>query len=247
MLLRHVIIFLLCSGVQLSGQTVDTPQGDTTKLRKKTIKVNVIDPNGKKKIAYSGSPMVMDSVQKAVKIDPILLMRGEFSVFYEWRLSRNFSVEGAAGLTYIDMVYEIFQNETRFLRGGQEANVVQFHTGIAVRAQARYYPAKYETAITGFYIAPTWAYRTWNMEYFVNTGLISVPYDVKRTWNEFRLQIGEQDPDPYSVVFTEWYLNVGLQFREDDHVEGRGITAEIGHTSETRLVVGAGVKIGFVH
>lgn len=247
MLLRLITIFLVCAGIQLGAQTVDRPGTDTTKPKKKTIKVNVIDPKGKKKVPYSGTPMVMDSVQKAVKIDPILLARGEFSVFYEWRLSRNFSVEGGAGLTYIDMMYEIFQNETRFISGGQEENVVQFHTGIAVRAQGRYFPSKYETAITGFYIAPMWAYRTWNMEYFVNTGLISVPYDVKRAWNEIRLQIGEQDPDPYSVVFTEWYLNVGLQFREDDHVEGQGITAEIGHRSEARLVVGAGVKIGFVH
>lgn len=245
MLIRNALIFLLLFCGQLAAQVVDAPT-DTTQPKKKTIRINVIDPKGKKRVAYDGQPIFLDSVQKAVKLDPILLTRGEFSVFYEWRLSDRFSVEGGLGITYIDFAYEIFENSGRFIRNGQEANDVQFHTGVAARAQARYFPSRFETALTGFYFAPTWAYRTWNMEYYINNGLVSVPYDVKRSWHEIRLQIGEQDPDPYSVVFTEWYLNFGVQFRENDHVDGRGLTAEIGHTSEVRLVLGAGVKIGFV-
>src|ERR1044071_5460048 len=100
MLLRYVLIILCSFCAQLGAQTVSTPQGDTTTTKKKkTIKVNVIDPKGKKKIAYNGTPLMLDSVQKAVKIDPALLTRGEFSVFYEWRLADRFSVEGAGGLT----------------------------------------------------------------------------------------------------------------------------------------------------
>jgi hypothetical protein len=245
MLIRLLLVFLFgCCG-QLFAQTADVP-ADTTRPKKKTIKVNVIDPKGKKKIVYAGEPMNFDSVQKAVKLDPVLLVRGEFTVFFEWRLHDRFSVEGGLGLTYIDLTYELFENNGRFLRGGEEGKNVQFHTGFSTRAQLRYFPSRYETAITGFYIAGAWAYRTWRMEYYVNNGLVSVPYDVKRGWNEFRIQIGEQDPDPYSVVFTEWYLNFGVQFRENDHVRGHGINTEIYHTTESRLVLGAGVKIGFV-
>lgn len=245
MLSRLLVFFIVSFSLQLGAQTVDVPS-DTGKPQKKTIKINVIDPKGKKRVQYSGEPIFLDSVQKAVKIDPALLFRGEFSVFYEWRLSRHFSVEGGAGITYIDFAYELFENNGRFILDGLERSDVQFHTGISTRAQFRYYPSRYETAITGFYIAPMWAYRTWNMQYYVNTGLIAVPYDVKRSWHEIRFQFGEQDPDPYSVLFTEWYINFGVQFRENDHVDGRGVLAEIGHTSEARLVLGAGVKIGFV-
>lgn len=245
MLSRLVLIGFTLLGLQLQAQTVDQPS-DTSKPKKKTIKVNVIDPKGKKRIPYSGQPILLDSVQKAVKVDPVLVLRGEFTVFFEWRLSRYFSVEGGAGITYVDFAYELFENEGRFFRGSDELNDVQFHTGISLRAMARYYPSRFESAITGFYIAPMWSYRTWNMEYYINNGLVSLPQDVKRQWTEIRFQFGEQDPDPYSVLFTEWYINFGLQFRENDNVEGRGITAEIGHYSETRLVLGAGVKIGFV-
>lgn len=238
------IFFLLFFALRMSAQT--TEPGDTTKLQKKTIKVSVIDPKGKKRVQYSGEPIILDSVQKAVKVDPILLVRGEFSVFYEWRLSHHFSVEGGVGLTYIDLFYETFENDARFLPDGEEGSNAEFHTGIALRIQPRYFPSRFETAITGFYIAPTYAYRTWNMEYYINNGLVSFPHDVKRTWHEIRFQFGEQDCEPYSVPFTEWYINIGAQIREDDRVIGRGVTAEIGHVSEVRLMLGAGVKIGFV-
>ena len=220
--------------------------GDTTVPKKKTIRVNVIDPKGKKKIPYNGTPIVLDSVQKALKLDMAVLLRGEFSVFYEWRLGKHCSAEGSFGLTYIDPLYELFENDARFFRGADERSDVEFHTGIAARASLRYYPSRYETAIEGFYIAPVYTYRTWNMEYFVNNGLVAIPYDVKRQWQEIRLQFGEQDPDPYSVVFTEWYFNIGLQFRSDDRVDGRGITAEISHERFSRVVFGVGVRIGFV-
>ncbi len=246
MLIRLSILLFFFVGVTLHGQTVGTPNGDTTKPKKKIIKVNVIDPLGKKRVVYNGTPIRMDSVQKAIKIDPVLLCRGEFTVFYEWRLAHHFSVEGGFGLTYIDMLYEMFENNVRYVLDGQESNVVTFHTGFALRAQARYYPARYETAIVGFYVAPSFSYRSWNMEYFVNNGLVAIPYDVKREWKEVRIQIGEQDPDPYSVVFTEWYLNLGFQFRDDDHISGQGVTAELRHSYDTRVVFGAGVKIGFV-
>jgi hypothetical protein len=236
-----IILFLAGGlGAQTSGDS------DTSKLKKKTIKVNVIDPKGKKRVQYSGAPIFLDSVQKAVKLDPMLLFRGEFSVFFEWRLSRHFSVEGAGGITYIDFAYETFENNARFLPQGEEANSAQFHSGISVRLQPRYFPSRYETAIEGFYMAPTFCYRTWNMTYFINNGLVSFPHPVKREWTEFRLQIGEQDCDPYSVFFTEWYLNFGVQIRNDDRVLSRGVTAEIAHITRARLVFGAGVKIGFV-
>jgi len=238
------VCFLLIFSVAAGAQT--PAPGDTARLKKKTIKVSVIDPKGKKRVQYSGKPIFLDSVQKAVKVDPILLVRGEFSVFYEWRLSRHFSAEGALGLTFIDFLYETFENNGRFLPEGEESDDVQFHTGFAFRLQPRYYPSHLETAIEGFYMAPTYSYRTWDMTYYVNNGLVSFPHDVKREWHEFRFQIGEQDCDPYSVVFTEWYLNIGVQYRNDDRVFSRGVTAEIRHINESRLVLGAGVKIGFV-
>ncbi len=238
------IFFLLIFTLRMGAQT-STPE-DTTRLQKKTIKVNVIDPKGKKRVQYNGEPLFLDSVQKAIKVDPCLLFRGEISVFYEWRLSRHFSAEGSVGITFIDFLYETFENGAQFLPQGEQANRVQFHTGIAARIQPRYYPSRYESAIEGLYIAPTFVYRTWNMEYFVSNGLVSFPHDVRRTWTEFRLQVGEQDCDPYSVVFTEWYLNIGIQMRNDDYVVSRGVTAEVRHENYSRMVFGAGIKIGFV-
>jgi hypothetical protein len=239
-----LILSLGCSSV--TAQVVAPGDSVPASSKKQTVKVSVIDPAGKKKVAYNGHPILTDSVQKAVKLDPTLLVRGEFTVFYEWRLSRHFSVEGGLGLTYVDLTYELFQNNGRFIINGLQSGDAQFNTGFAARGQFRFFPAKYESAIGGFYVAPAFAYRTWHMDYFVSNGLVSEKYQIERQWTEVRLQIGEQDPDPYSVLFTEWYLNFGLQFRNEDRVRGQGVTSEIIHRNTTRVVFGAGVKIGFV-
>ncbi|GAB4136627.1 MAG: hypothetical protein Fur0041_11170 [Bacteroidia bacterium] len=233
LLLFPVVVFLLPSHAQ---------QTDTTR---KSVKVMVIDPNGKKKVEYKGKPIRTDSVPHALKVAPLLLFRGELSVFFEKRISDAFSFEVGFGVTYIDLMYETIQNEGRFLFNGTERNAVRFFSGYSLRGQFRWYPSAYETAIAGYYFAPDIALRSWRMEYNVFNGLVKEPHDIIRQWTDIKLTFGYQDAYPYEDFFTDWYVSAGIRYTNEDYVSGSGIQAVFLSRAEVLPVVNFGVKISY--
>jgi hypothetical protein len=228
---------------RLEGQTVlhtsDTSSGNNK------VSVNVLNPHGKQPVTYNGNSMHTDSVQQALKINFFQVPRGEYSLYYEYRLADAFSVEAGAGVTYIDYFYEMFENEGRFFGNSHEARSVRFLSGFAAHLQFRCYPSKYETAITGFYVAADASRRDWQMDYNVNTGLINEPHRIKRTWNDFKIQIGFQDADPYENIFWEWYLAAGLRLFDGDYIKGVGVDAQFLHEKYWLPVFAGGLKLGF--
>lgn len=243
--LVYISLFFLFTATFLPAQVVlRTAPPDTTQ-HKTTVKVSVMNPHGKQAETYRGHTMPADSVQQALKINPGNFLRGDFSLYYEYRLARTFSVEAAAGVTYIDYIYELTQNEGRFIFKANEANSVKFYSGFVTRLQFRWYPSKYETAITGFYLAPELSYRTYKMDYLVNTGLISEPHPVNRKFTDLRLQFGHQDADPYSAFFWEWFLSAGIRHYKEDGVIKSGLDAEFESLDYWGPVVGGGIKVGF--
>lgn len=239
-----LFIPLVVLSAEMRAQTVLKTKADSAS-GKNEIKVNVLNPNGKQPVAYNGNSMHTDSVQQALKLNIFQFARGEFSLYYEYRLSDPFSIEAGAGITYVDYVYELFQNGGRFIGNDADARRVRFLSGFAGHLQFRWYPSKYETAITGFYIAPDISRRDWQMNYLVNTGLINEPHHIKRTWNEFRIQIGYQDADPYENIFWEWYVAAGLRVVDQDYIDGAGVDAQFLHEKFTQGIVAGGIKIGF--
>lgn len=229
----------------LPAQVVLHTSPDTTKQNTGKVKVSVINPNGKQPMAYEGNSLHTDSVQQALKINPCQFPRGEFAFYYEYRLSDAFSAEAGLGVTYVDYIYELFGNDGRFLFKAQEGNNAHFQSGFAAHAQLRYYPSRYETAITGFYFAPDFSRRNWRMQYFVPTGLISEPHDINRSWTDVKLQIGYQDADPYDSMFWEWYLSAGLRLIDEDIVNGAGADAVFSHDHYWVPVISGGIKLGF--
>ncbi|CAN5734972.1 hypothetical protein BH11BAC7_BH11BAC7_25450 [soil metagenome] len=240
----YISLFLFLHGIILPAQIVLHTSVDTTPA-KTTVKVAVLNPHGKQAVAYSGHSMPVDSVQQALKINPANFLRGDFSLYYEYRLARHYSVEGALGVTYVDYVYELTQNAGRFILKANEANAVKFYSGVSTRLQFRWYPSRYENAISGYYFAPEISYRTYKMDYLVNTGLISEPHRLNRKYTDIRLQFGRQDPDPYDSFFWEWYLAAGFRHFNQDYVEKSGLDAEFGHEDYWGPVVGGGIKLGF--
>lgn len=244
LLILTVSIFFFCIP-KMQGQIVLKTGSDTSSGKKQDVKVNVINPHGKQPVRYDGKSMHMDSVQQAFKLNPFQLVRGEFSLYYEYRLSDAFSVEAGAGVTYIDYPYELFANEGRFIFKDGEGKNVRFLSGFAGHAQIRWYPSRYETAITGFYIAPDISRRNWQMDYLVNTGLIREPHRMKRAWTDFKIQFGYQEADPYENMFWEWFLSAGVRMNDEDYVAGSAYGAEFTHRKYMRVVIGAGIKLGF--
>jgi hypothetical protein len=240
----YISLFFLLAGTLLPAQVVLQTSPDTAQ-KKTTVKVSVLNPHGKQAVAYDGHSMPADSVQQALKINPANFLRGDFSLYYEYRLARRFSVEGAAGVTYVDYVYELTQNQGRYIFKTSEANSVKFYSGVTGRLQFRWYPSKYETAITGYYLAPEISYRSYKMDYLVNTGLIDEPHRVNRKYTDLRLQFGHQDADPYNAFFWEWYLSAGFRHYNEISVNKSGIDAEFEHGTYWGPVVGGGIKLGF--
>lgn len=237
----YITLICLLPGI-IPAQTVLHTTGDTSRT---IIKVSVLNPHGKESMAYSGHSMHTDSVQQALKLNPVNWLHGDFSVYYEYRLSNSFSAEAAAGVTYIDYIYEITQNEGRFISKFGEAGSAKFYSGFSGRFQFRWYPSKYETPITGYYLAPEISTRNYKMDYLINTGLINEPHRLNRKYVDLRLQFGHQDADPYESFFWEWYISAGLRHFNEDYVSKSGLDAEFQHSDYWGPVIGAGLKIGF--
>jgi hypothetical protein len=249
MMIRVVFIacFCLLSVFAVQAQRVLKTSIDTTNKADTNhthVKVSVIDPNGKQAVRYSGTTMRADSVQQALKMNLILITRGEYSVFYEYRLSDAFSFEAGAGVTYTDYVYELFVNEGRFIFYDDEGRYTRFLSGFAGHALLRYYPSRYETAISGMYFTPEISRRTWQMQYNVPLGFISEPHRLKRSWTEFKLQWGYQNADPYENVFWEWFVSAGARFSNEDRVRNSGAEAQFWTKQDAGFTFGIGLKIG---
>jgi hypothetical protein len=245
----RILVIFIFTGKILSGQVVLHTTRDTTKI-KTGIKVSVLNPHGKTSTPYAGHSIQEDSVQQAFKINPLNFARGDFSLFYEYRLADSYSLEAGLGVTYIDYMYELVQNNGNYFSKGNRitngANGgVKFYSGFSGRFQCRWYPSKYETAITGYYLAPEVSYRTYKMDYFVNTGLIFEPHRLNRKYTDFKLQFGHQNADPFEKYFWEWYIAAGFRHYNEDYMEKYGIDAEFKHDDYWGPVVGGGIKIGF--
>lgn len=238
-----ISLFVLFSGNFLSAQVVLKTSKDSLPQKTK-IKVSVLDPHGKKPIPYSGHSMHSDSVQHALKLHPVNFIRGDFSLYYEYRLAHHFSLEAAAGITYIDYMYEVFENGSRFISKANEGNSAKFYSGFSGRFQFRWYPSKYETAITGYYLAPEISYRSYKMDYFINTGLIAEPHRLNRKYTDFKIQFGHQDADPYDSFFWEWYIAAGFRHLNEDYVTRSGNDAVFENWNFIGAVVG---EIGRAH
>ena len=237
------VIGALLLTFQLHAQKVLKTSNDSDS--KSGVVVTVLNPHGKTPVSYDGHSLYTDSVQQAIKINFLQLARGEFALYYEHRLGDPFSFEIGAGVTYVDYLYEIFVNESRFLGKNSEGRSVRFLSGFAGHAQLRWYPSKYETAISGYYFGADVSRRDWQMDYLVNTGLISEPTRIKRRWSEFKLQFGFQDAEPYENTFWEWFVAGGLRFADEETVDGAGIDAVFNHQRYWQPVIAIGLKMGF--
>lgn len=214
--------------------------GDTT--HKEKVRVHVLGPGGKTSIEYQGRPLRTDSVDHAIKVNPLLLFRGDLPIYYEKRLSDAFSVEGAVGVTFTDIVYETIYSGYPFGRD----NNMKFRSGFSLKGQVRWYPSTYETAITGFYMAPEASYRIHKWDYLYNTGFVNDVYHDFRKLTEFKLVIGYQSADPYEPVFWDWYAGLGVRLLDEQRsVNDVGTTITTQHNKQVLPVFSGGIKICF--
>lgn len=186
------------------------------------------------------SSVLTDSVIVAIKLNPVLLITGELPLFVEKRLNRFYSVEGAVGVTYMDLFYETSVNGGYFL-GNKSA---KFHSGFTARAQFRVFPRHADVAVSGLYFGPELAYRTYLMDWYEFTGLVNDVYHGKRKVSEARAVMGWQNADNSDEVVWDGYISLGARMTDEVRAtEIPNVDAPPAH--RITPVFGFGLKIGW--
>lgn len=197
------IVLLFLSAVSLPAQrrlqTVTAP--DTT-VRPDTMAQLPAPP-----VPPPRRSVLTDSVVLGLKCNPALLLSGELPLFAEWRINRTFSIEAAAGFTYVDLLYESVMNGGYFL-GNKN---VKFRSGSCFRLQGRMYPRHSDMAIAGWYAGPELTFRTYKMDWYEFTGLLYDVYPCRRKISEIRLVGGWQNAENSGEPFFDVYLAVGIR------------------------------------
>lgn len=156
-----------------------------------------------------------------IKANPLLLIRGQLPLYVEYRISNHFSVEGAVGITYLDLFYETAINGGYFLAN----NRAKFRNGFLAAAQFRYFPSRFDAAPYGFYTGPQLAARNYQMYWYTNTGFIYEKELEERRMYDMRWVAGWQNPDNREQWFFDFYAALGMRYIHETRVaEVSGVT-----------------------
>jgi len=225
--MNRILFVFLVLGMwsQIGAQVV--LKNDSSTIRNDTIRVRVRQHPGQNPIDYKGGPIITDSVSRGIKASTINLLRGEFSVLYEHRLSRRWSVTGGFGVTWTDYYYELTFNGARFLGFGTEASRSVFKGGWALRAEVKRFYGRGANGIGGAYLGAQGALRTWNMDYLKFNGLSDIPVPVGRSWTDVGMMWGYNSAEAHETWFWDAHAVIGIRMRDEDRVRGSGVDAVV--------------------
>lgn len=237
------LVLALVIWLQTPAQVV--LKNDSSGFRKDTVRVRVLQHPGQKPIEYKGVPIITDSVARSVKASAINLIRGEFCVLYEHRLSRRWSITGGLGVTWVDYYYELAFNNARYLGFGAEASRSVFKGGWAVRAEVKRFYGAGANGIGGAYLGAQSALRTWNMDYLKFNGLSDIPIPVSRSWTDIGMIWGYNSVEANDNWFWDAHVAMGIRLRNEDRVRGSGIDAEVENNNFVLPYFGINLLFGF--
>lgn len=213
MRLLLIIVWLIAGYFPVSGQyRLDTGRmPDTTRTADTAV---VQSPPPQAPLPVPLRRMYNDPPDILLKINPGLLIRGQVPVYLEYRLSDHFTVEAAAGITYLDLYYETTVNGGYFLFNKR----AKFRNGFLGAAQFRYFPSRYEHAPAGFYTGPQVAARNYQMLWLTNTGFIYEKELEKRSMYDLRWVAGWQNPNARDQWFFDIYGAIGMRYISEKRV-----------------------------
>lgn len=194
---------------------------------------------------FEGDAYIQDTlveVHNGIKFDPLQILRGEISVFYERRISNRISVELGAGITRRSWTYSWFNTDVDDLRRN-----ISVETGPAFRAGVRYYFMD-SPEINGVYVMPQVGYRIYEKTFaeLDSTGeLNGQEYIDRREVGEVNLTIGYQQLSFNSNFFYDVYFGVGYGFYSGVEVRRRNVPIETLYYTEPRKSSGPIPVIGF--
>ena len=191
-------------------------------------------------------PDSLYAVRNAVKIDPLQVIFGDFSIFYERIIKSGYSAEIGVGLTRRNYAIGWFDYSLDNL--GENVDI---ETGYSLSISARRY-FRDSGELNGLYLALGFSVRSYKTDYFVvdSAGtLTDISFEDKRLLNSGSLILGYQALTIRSNIFVDAYIGMALINKDLDVVTSSDINDpdaySIDEQKEYALGFEIGLKIGF--
>lgn len=206
---------------------------------------NLLDPiEGEGEDAYEPDSLL--EVHNALKLDPLQIFRGEFSVFYERRISNRISIELGAGFTRRNWTLALFDLDADDLRRN-----IDVHTQFSGRLGVRYYFLD-SPELNGLYLMPQVAYRVFEKTFNDlddNGDLTGVSHLDRREIIDFNLCVGFQKLSLASNFLFDIYFGVGYARQNNQEVSRLAVQDQSLYETEQRVLYGLvpmlGLKFGW--
>jgi len=219
---KYILFFLLFTSIGASAQNI--PQGGED--------------------AYEPDSLI--AVRNAVKIDPLQVVFGDFSVYYERILKKGFSLEAGIGFTRRNYAAGWFDYSL-----DNSGKNVDIKTGYSFALSARKY-LEDSGELNGAYIGLGVSLKDYRTDYYVIDSAATLSDDYfpdRRRITTVSAIFGYQALPVSSNIFADFYLGVAVRFKDMDIVESTNLfdasAFSINHTTEQTLGVVVGVKLGF--
>lgn len=201
----------------------------------KSYKVNVFSTD---QVLPQFNTSQSDLPKFAIKIDPLLIVAGDIPLFFEAKISKQFSTEFALGFTSSQfnlMNIDMIENAP---------TDVQAPLGYSIRVAPRFYLPNYDEAINGYYVSTQLLLRKYNSLYDNSNGGLAQNLELTKQQTDFKLLFGFQNIEDYAFLL-DYYVGIGIRKTSNDMIEIDGNGDAIVNNIETLLPsFTLGVKIG---
>ena len=160
-------------------------------------------------------PDSLSRVDVAIKVNPLLLFRGEIPLYVEKKLSPNISIEAAAELTRKDPFSGVFDHDLDNLSG-----IVRGESGFGYKLALRYYFIPSEE-LNGGYISVEYAKREMKKSFALQDTL-GLELDERildlREFTDIKIVGGLQRLSYYNNFFIDLYAGIGYRIKRFQEV-----------------------------
>lgn len=203
--------------------------------------------------------------KNAIKINPLLFLRGELPIYYERVIHKNFSLEAAIGLTFKDYLGGIFEEMSSDDFDLIGADVTEkMKANISYKFGVRFFPSGY--ALDGVYFSLEFAKRNFDMNLSIKNNIPEFDpitftqiinntvytFNEKRYHTEIKFIYGENEFYFWDNMFLDYYVGAGIDFYSEKKVKVTSENFTNKHTysleSSNNIIPKfyLGVKYGFV-
>jgi hypothetical protein len=238
--------FLPWAGGMAYAQQGNLPGIDSLKLEKINVFTDV--PVNQSRSASLPSDKKNTSADWSIKCNPFILSRGEVPVYLERRLSTDWSMEVALGVTFADYLKEVVLKGRPLIQ--KDANVSRL-SGICGKLDTRYYTG--HNTSEGLYVALEADFTSYRKDvkgvYLDSDGrYTNGQLRDKQEYLDGVVILGWKISDPSENDFSfDWFIGAGVRSGMEDNVVPDELNANVIRINRTEVLnplVTLGLKIG---